>query len=249
MGLILLAMVGAVLVGWACGGRTARLAGAPVRGWRLLATCLALLTVQALVVTFGAVEASTTPRWFAVLLAGALAALFCVLNHGMPGLGLAGLGLGLNLLVVGLNGAMPVSAHALARAGATLPGALGVAHIVADQQTVLRPLGEVVPVPLPGRPEVDSVGNLLLAAGAAQFLLTGMLGAHRTVRFPQPTASVRNRPRMVPHMRRGTRPSARSTASGSFHHRGPAEPDSALVRVITDLPADDSPDRSRVDLT
>ena len=247
MGLILLAMVGAVLVGWACGGRPARLAGAPVRGWRLLVICLAVLMVQALVVAVGAVEASTTPRWLAVLFAGVLAALFCVLNRGVPGLGLAGLGLGLNLLVIGLNGAMPVSVHALARAGATLPGALGVTHTVADQQTVLRPLGEVVPVPLPGRPEVDSVGNLLLAAGAAQFLLTGVLGAHRTIRFPRPTTPVWNRPGMVPQLRRGTWPSARSTASASSRYRRTAEPDSELVRVISDLPADDSPDRTRTD--
>ena len=246
MGLILLAVVCAALTGRACGGRLARLTDGPVRGWRLLAICL---SVQVLAIAAGAVGLPTGPVYgLSVVLGGATAGLFCLLNRNVQGVGLAGLGLLLNLLVIGLNGAMPVSGHALARAGASLPGFTQVEHTVANHRTVLRPLGDVVPMPLPVHPEVDSVGDLLLAAGAAQFLLTGMLGWNRgSVRLPRSVGrSVRTRPGSVrPRLPRDARLST-GTAVGnsgrSYRDRdGGVEADSALVRVITDLPADGPP--------
>jgi hypothetical protein len=48
-------------------------------------------------------------------------------------------------------------------------------HLPAGADTALRPLGDVIPVPLPVRPEVVSIGDLLGAAGMAQLVATAML--------------------------------------------------------------------------
>ena len=40
--------------------------------------------------------------------------------------------------------------------------------------TTLRWLGDVIPVPLPVRPEVVSPGDVLIAAGLGEFVLLGM---------------------------------------------------------------------------
>ena len=106
-----------------------------------------------------------------------LVAAFLALNRGLRGTGLLALGLICNAVVVGLNGAMPVSASAAARAGTTtqaLRTGRDQRHNLAGPTTRLRRLGDVIPVPFPVRPEVVSAGDVLVAAGLAQLVLVGM---------------------------------------------------------------------------
>ena len=109
---------------------------------------------------------------------------FLVVNRGTRGTGLVALGLLANALVVGANGAMPVSLDAAARAriptGAILAGD-DPRHEAADRATRLRPLGDVVPVLLPLAAEVVSPGDVLVAAGLGQLVVVGM-GAGRSSR-------------------------------------------------------------------
>ncbi|HEX5496347.1 MAG TPA: DUF5317 family protein [Mycobacteriales bacterium] len=243
MGLILLVVACAALVARLCGGRLARLDSGPVRGWRLLAASLVVVGLAAAVdAVNGPGRAFGPVNAFALVVGGVLVAVFCVANRSVPGVGLVGLGLLLNALVVGVNGAMPVSRHALLRAGTAMPAAGPVRHVGADQQTSLGRLGDVVPVPLPGHREVDSAGDLLVAAGAAQFVLAGMLGqANRPDPRPDPGGDPgrsRTRPPAT-----GTERRRRDSTRTRYRGRGATVgADAELVRVIVQPPTGEMPD-------
>ncbi len=181
MSLVLVVLLCAVLVGRVCGGSVDRLGALDLRLRRLL---VAALGVQAL----GAVVGGPI---YPVGLAGsaALVTAFLVANRGVRGTGLVALGLGANALVVALNGAMPVSPDAAARAGVSLDdvtAGLDSRHVVADDATRLALLGDVVPVLLPLRPEVVSPGDVLVASGLAQLVVVGMLAGRPPSRVPAP---------------------------------------------------------------
>ena len=176
MSLVLVVLLCAVLVGRVCGGSVDRLGALDLRRRRLVAAALA---VQAL----GAVVGGPL---HAAGLAGsaALVTAFLVVNRGVRGTGLVALGLGANALVVALNGAMPVSTAAAARAEVALDdvaSGLDSRHEVADGSTRLPLLGDVVPVLLPLRPEVVSPGDVLVASGLGQLVVVGMLGGRQRV--------------------------------------------------------------------
>ena len=169
--LALAALTAAVALGVASGGSLERLGNLPLRGRRLI---------------YGAVGAQAVgtvvggPLYPVGLVASAgLVATFLARNRGVRGTGLLAIGLLSNALVVGLNGAMPVSLDALGRAGASSQDILtGVdaRHELADPSTHLRQLGDVIPVPLPWRPEVVSPGDVAVAAGLAQLVFLGLRG-------------------------------------------------------------------------
>lgn len=99
---------------------------------------------------------------------------FCLRNLRVAGVPLVALGLISNAIVVTLNGAMPVSIFAASRAGvSTLSIATGndPRHTIAGIGSRLRTLGDVIPVPLPVAPEVVSPGDVLVAAGLAEFIV------------------------------------------------------------------------------
>lgn len=174
MGLVLLTLVLAVLVGWALGGRLSQLERLPYRSLPLLAGAFA-----ALLAGTGLAAAGLPPRptqGLGLAVAAGLTLAFCLRSRAVAGLGLVSLGLLVNAVVILANGGMPVSADAAARAGLDPAAAVdGGRHIPAGPDTALRPLGDVIPVPLPLRPEVVSVGDLLGAAGMGQLVVTGML--------------------------------------------------------------------------
>jgi hypothetical protein len=91
---------------------------------------------------------------------------------------------------------------------------------VSAEATALRWLGAVIPVPLPVRPGVASVGGLLVVAGLAQFLVTGMLPRRRH-RPPAPLAAPLPAPRPPPPARPGGH--VRLLAA-TEHRTGPARP-------------------------
>jgi hypothetical protein len=169
-----LLLVGAAGVAAAFGGSFAALSNLRFRGSRLV-----VFAVLGQVVGVSLAWATNEPGFYPVGLAiSALAALaFCLRNLRLAGLPLVTLGLVLNALVVSVNGSMPVSVVAAARANVpTLEIAAGAdaRHSIAGGGTKLRSLGDDIPVPLPLRPEVASPGDVLIAAGLGQLVLLGM---------------------------------------------------------------------------
>ena len=170
MSLVLAVLAVALLLGWFGGGSLARLGNVSLRRRRLV---LAALLVQ----VAGSVVGG--PFYPVSLVASAvLVVSFLALNRGLRGTGLVALGLLANAVVVGANGAMPVSLDASARAGvstqALLTGA-DLRHETSDRRTHLPWLADVVAVPLPLRAEIVSPGDVLVAAGLAQLVVVGML--------------------------------------------------------------------------
>lgn len=93
-------------------------------------------------------------------------AAFVLRNRKLPGILIAVVGLAMNILVISLNGAMPVSRWAADIAGGGSVGdEMGIKHEIAGSETDLAFLGDVIPIPETGR--VISAGDVVLAAGIA----------------------------------------------------------------------------------
>ncbi len=169
MSLALLVLLGALCIGWAARGSLTALGDLSLRD--------AWLVVVALVVQLlgGLVGGVAYPLGLAV---SALMVLrFLTRNRGVRGTGLVGVGLLLNALVVGANGAMPVSVHASGQAGVTTQAILAgddPRHELSGPDTLFPWLADVVPVALPWRPEVVSAGDVLITAGLGQLVVVGM---------------------------------------------------------------------------
>jgi hypothetical protein len=232
--LVVVVLLVALLLGCAFGGSVERLGALPLRSRRLLLAAVLTQLLGALV--GGPVHA--------VGLAGsaALVVAFLARNRGIRGTGLVALGLTLNAAVVAANGAMPVSAEAAGRAGVGTQDLLrggDPRHELAGPETRLRQLGDVVPVPLPLRPEVVSPGDVLLAAGLGQLVVLAMLGrattstagstagltagstAGRTAGSSRPNGRRRGRrplPALPPH-RPTDRPRSRQPVRGTARRR------------------------------
>lgn len=169
MGLIAATLVAAYAAGALLGGNLPRLAALRLRSWRLLAAAAAAQLVGALL----------GGPWYAVGLAFSAAAMvgFLTRNRRLPGVPLIAGGLLLNAVVVLANGAMPVSAAAGRTAGVDLSAVTGGSdprHELSGPDTRLRWLGDVLPVPLPVRPEVASPGDAAVCGGLALFIVAGM---------------------------------------------------------------------------
>ncbi|MDX6247636.1 MAG: hypothetical protein QOF10_996 [Kribbellaceae bacterium] len=168
--LVLLVMVLAAGAALLTGGRFNRLADNSLIGLHWLA---AAATGQILGSVTGGIA-------YPVGLIGSAAciAVFLRLNLVRPGVALLALGFASNALVVALNGAMPVSSEALARAGLD-QFVEDPRHELSAVQTLLPWLGDVVPVALPGLGQAVSPGDVLIAAGAGLLLYAGMGGTGR----------------------------------------------------------------------
>lgn len=172
MTLVLLALAAGVVAGYARGGGLSRLATVRPRRNRLLLTALGL---HALGVLGGWVWQPLLPTL--VGLSWALLGYYAWVNRNIYGASLIAAGLAANALVMLVNGAMPVSADATARAGADPATVTSTGQReLADDTTRLPWLGEVVPVAFPPRPEVVSPGDVAVAAGLALALAMGLTG-------------------------------------------------------------------------
>jgi hypothetical protein len=179
MGLAAVVLVAAVAVGWATGGRWRRLGHLHLTGRGLVVAAVVAQLGGALVGVAGFGDAR---RAYVVGLAvsACCALLFCARNLRVGGVALVTGGLVANALVVAANGAMPVSIVAAYHARvpiAAIATGTDARHEIAGIGTHLRWLGDVVPVPLPWRPEVVSVGDVLVTAGLAELVVLGMLGS------------------------------------------------------------------------
>ena len=171
MVLVLLVAVGALAV--AVLTRGTGLARVRLRAVRLLVAAAAVQAGTSILV-----PGSGLARGVALAVTTVLVGLFVMANRRVAGTPLIGLGLLLNVLVVGVNVAMPVSVAAAHRAG------LSTADLGLDEDamrerltssTRLPWLGDVVPVALPWHPQVVSAGDVLVAAGVG-LLLVGARG-------------------------------------------------------------------------
>lgn len=167
MGLTVLVLVAAGLIG--------RLAGGPgplvAPHLHRVSLLIAAFAVQVAEPVIAREVAYSYPMCLAV--SATLMVQFAAGNLRVPGVALAAAGLCANAAVVILNGAMPVSESAAARAGISAESLhldTDDRHEPLDGATKLTLLGDRIPVPIPGRREVDSAGDLAIAAGAGLYL-------------------------------------------------------------------------------
>lgn len=169
--LVLVVVLAALGLAVALGGGLQRLGALRLRDRRLVVGALAVQLTGALV--------GGPAHAVGLVLSALLVTAFLARNRGVRGTGLVAGGLLLNALVVGLNGAMPLSAAAAGRAGVAtdlVAAGLDPRHELSGRTTKLAGLGDVVPVPLPLLPQVVSPGDLLVAAGLGQLVLLAVGG-------------------------------------------------------------------------
>lgn len=113
-----------------------------------------------------------------VLASNAAVGVWLVANRRLPGLLLAGAGMALNVLVIAVNGAMPVLEASAERAGVAASLEESTAkHERLGDDTVLPWLADVIPVP-PFK-EVLSVGDVVLALGLCRVVDARMTAGKR----------------------------------------------------------------------
>ncbi len=174
------AIVAGCLAGLAVGGSLRSLAEIRLRWWPLAVIGLAfqLAPVPSL--------QGQADHWLGVglLIASYVALLgFVVANARLPGFALISVGFALNVLVISLNGGMPVSRHALVEAYGPSYGTAvtelqasgGAKHHLARPDDVLVPLTDVIALGSPVR-LVMSVGDVLFFLGVTWVIAAATLG-------------------------------------------------------------------------
>jgi hypothetical protein len=111
--LVVVVLAVALAVGWLRGGSLDRLGALPLRSRRLV--------VGALLAQLAGTVVGGPFHPLGLVASAGLVVAFLARNRGIRGTGLVALGLTANALVVGVNGAMPVSRDAAGRAGAGHP--------------------------------------------------------------------------------------------------------------------------------
>jgi hypothetical protein len=178
VGLAVLMLVLAAAAALGLRGSWARLATVRLRSrWLIVLAVLAQL--GGAVAGASGVAGARDAYVVGLALSAGCALVFCLKNLSVAGVGLVSLGLVANAVVVGINGAMPVSLWAALRAGVpvgSIAAGTDPRHSIAGLGTHWRWLGDDIPLPLPLRPEVVSPGDVLIAAGLAELLMVGMMG-------------------------------------------------------------------------
>lgn len=162
-----------LVLGLASGGRFSNLRYGVLR-WQT--PILLLFLVQ------GVARGAAAPmlgRFAVAIWAACSTALFVllILQSSQPGLAVAGLGIGLNTLVVLANSGMPVGVSGgLVPLAAEAVKVSGGFYHIADERTSLVLLADI----LPAGSGVASIGDVLLAVGVAAFLVSVMVAGHRS---------------------------------------------------------------------
>jgi hypothetical protein len=166
-------LVGALAAGLLAGGSLRSFERVYVRWWGVAA--LGLLIQLAPTPNFD--TSSRLVAGLAVASSYGLLMAFIAVNPRVPAAILMFVGLAMNLVVVGANGGMPVTADAIrASGGHSFEVADGRHHLAGDAD-VLVVLGDTIPIP--GFGLVLSPGDVLLYAGLAWFVVAVMRGRFR----------------------------------------------------------------------
>jgi len=144
----------------------------------------------------GAIDAVAYRILLMGTLASAAAGLWCLRRQS--GIPLAILGISLNALVIGANGAMPIAPELLP-AGPTVEVIDGRSHVVGTKaaqlpnaETELAWLGDVLPLRFGHRVFVLSVGDAFIAIGLAWFVMGLSIRTVAELRFRRCNATVRS---------------------------------------------------------
>lgn len=174
--LIAIAAIGALLVGLAAGGDIRRFPSIHIRAWWLALVGLALQLAPI----------SGEGGYAALLVSLVLLLVFAWINLRAPGFVLITAGFLLNALVISLNHGMPVTEYALAHSGqlgevAELRAGGAIKHRLADDRTVLLPLGDVIGI---GGPidQAVSIGDICIYLGVGWFVVSAMRPRPETLR-------------------------------------------------------------------
>lgn len=172
----LLVLVLAVTVSYARGGRLRRVADAPLRWSWLLFAGLGLQVLLAVGATRGLVPDDGVVGYLLLLTSQLLVVVWVVANWRLPGMLLVGLGLAMNAVVMGANGAMPVDPAAIRALGLEDARVPPGKHTLMTDDTRLWWLGDIWALPL--LRSIISAGDVVLAAGLIP--LTHALMSYRT---------------------------------------------------------------------
>jgi hypothetical protein len=172
MRLMAICMAIIVAVGFLLGGRLSNVANLKIDwGW---------LALIGLALQFVTGPGDTVPL-VCLYVSFALLIVFTIKNIRVFGFPLILAGVLCNLLVIGINGGMPVSKHALRASDqgqflGDLENNPYPKHHLATDDDVLRVLGDVIPVPSPVEQAI-SVGDILTYAGVGFVIVGAMRGA------------------------------------------------------------------------
>lgn len=186
---MLLGLVASLVAGLVAGGRIGNLATARLR-WPLVGAFGTLALVgHAIVPSLDAADSLDGPWW---LIAGtALLGVVAARNAiAAPGLAVAAVGFGLNVIVMAANGAMPIDLDASLDAGNPLSATAfdeGSAFEPVDDDTRLAFLARRIPVDVLS--ETLSWGDVALALGFAGFVYQAVVGDDEDVLEPVPAAA------------------------------------------------------------
>ena len=179
MTLFLDAILLGLAIGVVRGGHISRLSTVRLRLESLLVGLFVLqLTLPRLATAINVQQSAALYLWLLIMLALVVVAL---MNHRQAGLQLVAIGIGLNALVIALNGAMPVSERAVSAVVGheyhMTAADSDLLHEPLRKSTIAAPLSDLLPLPGPDwHRGVVSVGDLLLAAGIARFVFVVMVG-------------------------------------------------------------------------
>ena len=185
MTLVIPLLIVGILGGVVFGGSLRQLERIRLHWWGLAVVGLALQVVPSTTPVSAAIGAAAP---LLLVLSYASLLLVLVVNHRLPASLMMMLGLTLNLVVVGVNGGMPVSPGAIVKAGGTPPAAgerLDAKRHVLDDDDRLAFLGDVIAIPPPIR-AVVSIGDLLLYGGLTWLVCQSTRGRGRA--NPRPLA-------------------------------------------------------------
>ena len=171
--ILILVVIGlAVLVGFIAGGSLRPFDKLKLHWWGAALVGLALQGIPS------ASGVSESIGWAILIASYGLLIAFAWINRRLPAAWLVIAGLALNLLVIGVNSGMPVSASALETAGARADGLVGAGTVkphLMGPDDVLTSLADVIGIP-PPIGAVISIGDVLLYAGLAILVVMVMLG-------------------------------------------------------------------------
>jgi len=109
------------------------------------------------------------------LLSMVVLVVMALVNWRSAGMILAALGITLNILAIGLNGAMPVSLEAIAAVDSSVTPVFDLLHEPVTDQTRLVGLTDVIAMPGPvWHRGVASIGDFFLTLGAGLYLFVAM---------------------------------------------------------------------------